>query len=131
MAAKQILSVGNCYADHGAIAHTFDHHFQAQVVSVDTAAEALETLREKPFDLVLVNRVLDRDGSSGLDAIEQIRAEDDLRTIPIMLVSNYEDAQREAVARGALPGFGKAGLGQPHMLARVEKVFSTQSPSPA
>jgi two-component system chemotaxis response regulator CheY len=130
MAAKQVLSVGNCYADHSAIASTLERHFQAQVVSVDCAAEALTTLREKPFDLVLINRVLDRDGSSGLDVIEQIKAEDDLRPVPIMLVSNFEEAQREAVTRGALPGFGKAALGQPHMLARVEKVLATESPSP-
>ena len=29
---------------------------------------------------------------------------------PIMLVSNYPEAQSEAVAAGAVPGFGKATL---------------------
>jgi hypothetical protein len=38
-----------------------------------------------------------------------------------MLVSNYEDAQAQAVQAGATTGFGKAALGQPHMLARVER----------
>jgi hypothetical protein len=37
-----------------------------------------------------------------------------------MLVSNHEDAQREAVQAGALPGFGKASLGQPAMIARLK-----------
>ena len=46
-----------------------------------------------------------------------------LRRVPVMLVSNYEDAQREAVAKGALPGFGKAALGQPHTLARLRAVL--------
>ena len=41
----------------------------------------------------------------------------------MMLVSNYEDAQNEAVAAGALPGFGKASLGQPHMLARLRPLL--------
>jgi hypothetical protein len=36
-----------------------------------------------------------------------------------MLVSNYEDAQQEAVATGAVAGFGKASVGHPEMLGRV------------
>jgi hypothetical protein len=36
-----------------------------------------------------------------------------------MLISNYEDAQKEAQAAGAVAGFGKAALGQPAMLDRV------------
>jgi hypothetical protein len=37
----------------------------------------------------------------------------------VMLVSNHEDAQRAAVEAGAVPGFGKAALGHPAMLARM------------
>ena len=76
----------------------------------------LAALHQQPFDLVLVNRVLDADGSAGLDVVEQIKTDTNLRELPVMLVSNYEDAQRQAVEKGALPGFGKATLGQPHML---------------
>jgi len=35
------------------------------------------------------------------------------------LVSNYTDAQAQAVQAGAEPGFGKSSLGQPQMLDRV------------
>jgi CheY-like chemotaxis protein len=69
---------------------------------------------------VLVNRVLDADGSSGLELIRALKAEEQLRDVPVLLVSNYEDAQAQAVQAGAVPGFGKAELGQPHMLACVE-----------
>jgi CheY-like chemotaxis protein len=123
MRAKRVLSVGQCYADHSAIAGTLQRHFQAEVASAATVAEALTLLRQQPFDLVLVNRVLDGDGSSGLAMVEQFKAEDRLRDVPIMLVSNYEDAQQQAVEKGALPGFGKAALGQPRMLARVRVVL--------
>jgi hypothetical protein len=45
--------------------------------------------------------------------------------VPVMLVSNYENAQAEAQAVGALPGFGKADLlhdavpALEHLLARM------------
>jgi two-component system chemotaxis response regulator CheY len=119
MFAKRILSIGQCSADHGSISRTLEQHFHAEVVSADSRDEALKLLRTDPFDLVLINRVLDRDHSSGLDVLRAIRADAGFVTIPVMLVSNYDDAQEQAVGLGALPGFGKAALGQPPMLARV------------
>jgi len=123
MRAKHVLSVGQCGADHGALAQTLERHFQVTVLSADTASEALAALQEQSFDLVLVNRILDADGSAGLDVVEQIKTDEGLRKLPVMLVSNHEDAQRQAVEKGALFGFGKAALGQPHMLARLEPVL--------
>ena len=120
MKAKRVLSVGQCFADHSGITRVLRGSFGAEVVAADTQREALNVLRQDSFALVLVNRVFDADGSSGLELIDAIKAEDELRDIPVMLVSNYEDAQAQAVREGAVPGFGKAALGQPHMLARVE-----------
>jgi CheY-like chemotaxis protein len=111
--------VGQCGADHAAIARTIRQQFQAEVVAADSAEAALAQLRQGGFDLVFVNRVFDADGMSGMELIQQIQADEQLRYTRMMLVSNYEDAQREAVAAGALPGFGKAALGHPQMLARV------------
>ena len=48
----------------------------------------MASLRAGEFDLVLVNRVLDADGSSGLDLIRAIKADPDLANVPVMLVSN-------------------------------------------
>jgi two-component system chemotaxis response regulator CheY len=123
MSGKRVLSIGQCFADHGSIARTLQRHFGAEVVGADGAAEALDRLRRESFDLVLVNRRLDADGSSGVDIVKQIKAGEQLRQLPVMLVSNYEDAQNDAVAAGALPGFGKAALGQPHMLARLRPLL--------
>jgi two-component system chemotaxis response regulator CheY len=123
MPAKRVLSVGQCYADHLSISSTLQRHFGAEVVSADSSAVALEQLRQGGFDLVLVNRVFDADGASGLDFIKRVRAEAGSRPPPVMLVSNYEDAQKDAIAAGAVPGFGKAALGQPAMLGRVRAVL--------
>lgn len=124
MSEKRVLSVGQCFADHGSITRTFQQHFQARVVPADSAHEAIALLERDRFDLVLINRVLDVDQTCGMDIIKQIRADEKLASTPVMLVSNYDDAQREAVAAGALPGFGKASLGQPQMVARVREVLA-------
>jgi PleD family two-component response regulator len=123
MTAKRVLSVGQCGADHSRISRTFEQAFGAEVVGVDTTLEALAKLRAEPFDLVLVNRVYDADGSPGLELIRQVTSDETLKQTPVMLVSNYDDAQREAVAAGAEPGFGKASLGAPQMINRVKGVL--------
>jgi CheY-like chemotaxis protein len=120
MPTKRVLSVGQCYADHSALTRMLRQHFGAEVVGVDSPGEAVERLRQEVFDLVLVNRILDRDPASGLDVITQLKAEEDLQQIPVMLVSNYDDSQHQAMALGAVRGFGKAALGQPHTIARLK-----------
>ncbi len=124
MSVKRVLSVGQCVADHTSIAWTLQSRFQAEVQPADTPDEALAQLRNGTFDLVLVNRVFDADGSSGVEFIRRVKADEALRSVSVMLVSNYEDSQREAEQAGAVPGFGKAALGQPTMLARVKEFLS-------
>jgi two-component system chemotaxis response regulator CheY len=123
MSAKRVLSAGQCFADHGSITRTLQKHCEAEVVAAATSDEALALLRQNDFDLVLVNRVFDADGFSGLDLLGDMKADEVLRHVPVMLVSNHEEAQRQAVGLGALPGFGKAGLGGPSMIACVKAVL--------
>jgi two-component system chemotaxis response regulator CheY len=119
MTTKRVLSVGQCGYDHGNISQAVQQAFGAEVIPADSAAEALQRLRQEEFALVLVNRVLDADGSSGLDLIRRIRHDSALAEVPVMLVSNYEDAQQEAAAVGAAPGFGKVAVGRPEMEVRL------------
>ena len=120
MSSKRVLSVGQCGADHGTISRTLRHQFGVVVVPVDSPEAAMAKLEKESFDLVLVNRLLDVDGSSGLDVIRQIKSGESSRAVPVMLVSNYEDAQRDALDAGAEPGFGKATLGHPETLLRLQ-----------
>ena len=64
--AKRMLDVGNCDLDHGSIRNLVQRHFGAEVVRVHGSDDALAALRAGPFNLVVVNRKLDRDGSDGL-----------------------------------------------------------------
>ena len=124
MTEKRVLSVGQCGADHYGISLTFRQAFGVEVEAASTQTEALRLLRQTPFDLVLVNRIFDRDGDSGVDLIRSAKADEGLRTTPMLLISNYADAQREAVEAGAEPGFGKADLGRPEMLEIVRPFLS-------
>jgi two-component system chemotaxis response regulator CheY len=110
MATKRVLSVGQCGPDHYSISWTLRQHFGAEVVAARHAAEAFALLRKGSFDLILVNRILDADHSSGLQLIMQIKEIPTGAQTPIMLVSNLPDAQQQATALGALPGFGKDDL---------------------
>jgi two-component system chemotaxis response regulator CheY len=123
MPAKRVLSLGQCGADHAAISWTIRSACDAEVVSASTADEALTLLRDEDFDLVLVNRVFDYDGDSGVNFVSRLKADGALKGVPVMLVSNHEDAQAEAVRGGALPGFGKSALRHPQTAARLRQVL--------
>lgn len=129
MPQPRILSVGQCALDHGTLTRHLGRQFGADVTGAATAAEALAALRAARFDLVLVNRVGDRDGASGLDLIRTLRADPDLATVPVMLVSNYPDAQAEAESLGASPGFGKAELATPRALERIGAILGSDVPA--
>lgn len=107
----RVLDVGQCNPDHQAIASMLMRDFFAEVDRAATVPEAMDAVRKQSYDLVLVNRIIFQDGSDGLDLIRQAKREE--LTVPIMLVSNYEDAQLEAVAVGGVQGFGKASLHAP------------------
>ena len=119
----RILSVGQCGFDHASIARHFRKAFNAEVAGADSFGEALGVLRSGTFDLVLINRVTDADSTSGLDLIRSLKADPALGALPVMLVSNYETAQSEAISLGALKGFGKTDLGREPFLTAVESVF--------
>ncbi len=72
--------------------------------------EAIVRLKSEKFDLVLVNRKLDSDYTDGTDLIVRMKEDPALRSVPVMLISNYADAQKQAVELGAEYGFGKLEL---------------------
>ena len=120
---KRILEVGNCAADHAAICSLIEKQFEAEVVQAHTTDEALSALSDGSFDLVLINRVLDRDQSDGLELIRKIKSHRGLGDVPTMLISNYPEYQQRAVEAGAAPGFGKSELNDPGTLKRLKEIL--------
>ena len=115
--AKRVLAIGNCSYDHGNLSSAIREHFDAEVHAAADAEEALGLLGPGSYDLVLVNRVLEVDRSSGIDLVRRIKDDPQLGDLAVMLVSNFSDAQEKAVEAGAVAGFGKKALNAPEMIA--------------
>lgn len=101
-----ILSVGQCGIDGPRIQKFLENEFEAKVISARSVDDANSELDGGSFDLVLTNRILDATGEEGMDVVRAARKHE----TPVILVSNYDDAQQKAEAAGAAPGFGKAKL---------------------
>jgi CheY-like chemotaxis protein len=109
--AKRILNVGQCRIDGPRLTSFLTTEFSPTVDAAATKDEALALAAQHPYDLCLINRLLDRDRTLGTDVIAALRAAHP--TLPLMLVSDRPTAQSEAVALGALQGFGKSALDSP------------------
>jgi CheY-like chemotaxis protein len=121
---RTILDVGNCSPDHSAITRFLTGQFDCQVVQAHGLDDALVELRTRPYDLVLVNRKLDRDHSDGIDVIREIKSDAALAAVPCMLITNFPEHQDAAVEAGAVPGFGKLELSRPETLEKLRAVLS-------
>lgn len=119
MEQKTVLSVGQCRPDSAAIAHFLTSHFSVRILTADLANQVLPLLENHPVNLVLINRILDADGSEGMEILEQIRVSSVQPNVPVMLVSNYAEWQKKAVENGAVHGFGKAELGRADLKSRL------------
>ncbi len=121
--SPRVLSIGQCNMDHGILTQHFSRRFGARLDRANGLADARQALGRGRYALVLVNRQLDADGSEGIDVIRAIKADESVSSIPVMLVSNFADAQEAALAAGAEPGFGKAQLDAAETLARLAAVL--------
>jgi CheY-like chemotaxis protein len=126
MRAPKVLSVGQCSMDHGTISRYLQREFGAKVTAASDREEFAKQSQAEPYDLVLVNRVLDGDGTTGLELIRQWMSNPGLAETPIMLVSNYADAQKSAESLGALSGFGKASLAAGATRSKLAAVLESE-----
>jgi two-component system, chemotaxis family, chemotaxis protein CheY len=113
--SKRVALVGHCGPDSSYLRMTISGALKgAQVVSADDDAE-LHQLLTDGVDLLLFNREMPYGFShtQGVKFIEQLRRQNP--QLKMMLVSNYAEAQAEAVAAGALPGFGKREMRSSHV----------------
>jgi PleD family two-component response regulator len=120
---KNVLCVGHCSADQAVLTRFLATHFDVLVQSASFADTATTRIQKGDVDLVLVNRVFDADGGSGLDFIQRLKSDPVSRDVPVMLISNYPEFQTEAVAAGALAGFGKSDYDQPHSVDQLAHIL--------
>ena len=118
-----VLSIGQCSFDNGSLSRLISSlGGTTKTIALHTqVAEAIVSCQPK---LILVNRVNDSDGSSGIELIREIRSNPQFEAIPIMLISNYADAQKQALAAGAVPGFGKSQINSTEVSALLKKYLA-------
>jgi CheY-like chemotaxis protein len=111
--SKTVIDVGQCDLDHGNITRLLTAQFGADVVRAHSHDEAIELTRQHTPALVLINRLLDADRSEGMTVLASLKADGSTANVPVMIVSNFDDAQQAAIAAGAVEGFGKSALDAP------------------
>ena len=107
-AGKRVLDVGQCQIDGPRIGRFLKREFDCVVDRAHSKEEALKLAAANNYDLVFVNRLLALDRSPGIEVIAALHAA--YPALRVMLVSDYPEAQEEAVRQGALRGFGKSAL---------------------
>lgn len=107
-----VALVGHCGADSAGLTRLVNSALPGASVVKINDRETLES-RLSHHTLLLVNRGLDGDFGveNGVELIRELRTATGGPTA--MLISNYSDAQREAQAAGAMPGFGKSQVREP------------------
>ncbi len=108
---KTILDIGNCNADHSFLNSMLQKNFAGtQLLRAHRLDDALSALQENEVDLILINRLLDVDGSEGMQILQHLKADSELQQTPVMLITNFDEHQQTAIQAGAVQGFGKSGL---------------------
>jgi hypothetical protein len=113
--SKKVALVGHCGPDSSFLRIAVSRAArEVQVLSADDDRD-LKRVLDDGVDLLLLNRQLDFgfDEQEGVALLRRIRAA--YPHVKAMLVSNYPEAQAEAVAEGALPGFGKREMNTPRV----------------
>ena len=110
--------VGHCWADRIGLRSAVKRAVRGARFERANTTAALQ----KHLDggaVLLVNRVLGGGFGTG-NGVELIRdLARDGNAAPMILISNHADAQSEAQAAGALPGFGKSQLGDSAVADRL------------
>lgn len=115
----RIALIGHCGPDSWMLKGVVQRAFPLADVAMVNDDANLQAHAEHA-NLLLVNRQLDGDfdTGSGLDLIRVLMGLPNRRAV-VMLVSNYAEAQAQAEALGAAPGFGKSKAGTPESTQRM------------
>lgn len=124
----RVALIGHCVPDSGMLKTVVSRIFPAcEVVRVNDEQTALDEVKRS--DLLLINRQMDGDfpgvSGGGINLIRELLGVPG-RKAALMLISNFEDAQQEAVGVGAAPGFGKVRAGSAEAAERMRAAVSAR-----
>ena len=116
-----VVLVGHCGIDGPRLERELAQGLsEARVVRVNSETDLRRCL-EDGADLLLINRQPVGFERQGLDLVREVCR--DRPDAKVMLVSDYSDAQQEAVSSGALRGFGKSTMGRGTVVGLVKKAL--------
>ena len=121
--SKTVLEIGNCNADHAFIKHMLESNFDVNVVRAHKLDDAAKALEDHEVSLIMINRLLDVDGTEGMDVFRELAAASESK-IPTMMITNFEEHQQAAIDAGAVRGFGKAALNSEETLDSIREALS-------
>ncbi len=121
--SKRVLDVGNCDPDLAAITSFLTSNFDCTVEQAHGPDDTLAKLRAGSYDLVTINRKLDRDYSDGVEILKAIKADVQLSSVPVMPVTNLPEHQDFAVSLGAERGFGKLEYALPETVEKLSPIL--------
>ncbi len=117
---RKVLLVGHCGFDNQKIQNMLENNFDVEVAKVQSFEDAEELLEKEKFHLALINRVENFDGQSGLELIKKLGNSRKINA-QLMLITDYPDSMKEAMAYGAVKGFGKNAIND---IATIENLKS-------
>ena len=122
---KKVVLVGHCGPDSSYMRMSVAAAEKGTVVVAADDEKTLTAVIEQGADLLLFNRLIDYgfEEETGVQLIKRLKATHP--TLKMMLVSNYADAQEEAVKAGALPGFGKKELGSSKVAGMLREALGS------
>jgi two-component system, chemotaxis family, chemotaxis protein CheY len=121
--SKKIALVDHCGPDSSFLRMVIGQAAKgASILAADDDRE-LDSVVDAGVDLILFNRQLEYGFAQRSGAAVIARLKEKRPDLKMMLVSNYADAQAEAVANGALPGFGKREIGTPRVVELIKQAL--------
>lgn len=122
----RVLDVGNCDPDHGMIRKMLMENFDLELDRVMFVDEAVDRMKEKTYALVLFNRLIFADGSEGIELVHRAKA-NGMTNTPLMMVSNFDDAQEACVTIGGVRGFGKKAIFEPETMEQLSQYLPAKN----
>ena len=122
--SKKIVLVGHCGPDSSFLRMAVSSADRSLKVLMADDADELNQHLQQGVDLLLLNRELGWgfDQTEGVEIVRQLLPRHP--GVKMMLISNYPDAQAEALAAGAVPGFGKREIGSPRVAQLIRSALS-------
>ncbi len=114
---QKLLIVGQCDFDYQRISFVVKKNYNIEIHRADLFDDAIQSALDTQYDLIMINRLLDIDRSEGMAVLHELKSNPQTEHTPVMIISDYQEAQEAAVAAGASLGFGKATLDTPQTFA--------------